>query len=52
MCVLTIRKGKEKCVHPHCNGSSRRVGVGWGRGEPVGGCYMAVELVGWLVSLH
>ena len=22
------------------------------KGEPVGGCYVAVELVGWLVGLH
>ena len=40
--------GKRKYVPPHHNGQWER---SVREGEPVGGCYVADEVVGWLLGL-
>ena len=47
MCTYyKIKKEGIMCA-PHCGGSRRGKGGGTSRG-----CYVAVELAGWLVGLH
>ena len=47
--VCTYHKEKEIMCAPHCNGTGGRES-GRRRGGTSRGCYVAVELVGWLVG--